>query len=185
MSGNRAMPTVAESTPSLTPFTGKMGGMIPGNVSMTGVALLFAATVFYAGYNLLIKQSSVHAEMAAVTTITATIALQVAALSVSVLFLAALRVSGVETFVLPAPAYWWAIGAGLCIGAAEICYFYIFGGSPFSTPFPVSVATPVIVGGAVVLATLGAWWFFRESMGAREWLGAGLILAGVVALAGR
>ncbi len=152
---------------------------------MISIALLLAATVFYAGYNLLIKQSSVHAELAAVTTITATIVLQVAALSVSLVFLATLRVWGVESFVLPAPAYWWAVGAGLCIGAAEICYFYIFGGSAYTEAFPVSVATPVIVGGAVVLATLGAWWFFRESMGIREWLGSGLILAGVVALAGR
>lgn len=151
---------------------------------MLSIALLLTATVFYAGYNLLIKQSSVHAEMAAVTTITATIALQLAALFVSVLFLTVLRVSGVESFALPAPAYWWAIAAGLCIGAAEVCYFYIFGGSAYTTPFPVSIATPVIVGGAVVLATLGAWWFFGESVSVRQWLGAALIIAGVVALAG-
>ena len=152
---------------------------------MYSLALLLAATIFYAGYNLLIKQSSVFAEAVAVTTITATVALQLAALVVSLVFMMLLRLSGVESFILPAPAYWWAIGAGLCIGAAEICYFYIFAGSPFTAPVSVNVATPVIVGGAVLVAALGARLFFGEIMGTRQWLGAGLILVGVIALAGR
>lgn len=152
---------------------------------MLSLLLLLAVAFLYAGYNLLIKQSSVYAELAGVTTITATIALQLAAISVSVIFLLGLRASGVDSFALPAPAYWWAIAAGLCIGAAEVGYFYVFSGSVYTSPIPVGLATPVVVGGAVLLATVAAIWIFGEKADVRQWLGAGLILAGIVVLAGR
>ena len=62
---------------------------------MFSLALLLAATICYAGYNLLIKQSSGFAGVAAITTITATITLQLTALMVSLVFLLILRMSGV------------------------------------------------------------------------------------------
>lgn len=152
---------------------------------MLSLLLLCAAAVFYAGYNLLIKQSSIHAELTGVTTITAVMTLQLTAFLVSLLYLLVLRATGVESFALPAPAYWWALLAGLCIGAAEVCYFYIFSGSQYTSPVAVSVATPVILGGTVVLATVAAFLFFGEKPDLRQWAGAGLILAGIVVLAGR
>ncbi len=151
---------------------------------MLSIALLVLVAFLYAAYNLLIKQSSLQVESLAATTVTATIALQLAATLTSVCFLLLLRVSGVQSFILPTPAYYWAIAAGVCIGAAEIAYFYVFVGVGGSSPVAVSLAVPAIVGGSVVLATFGAWLVFGEVLGARQWLGAALVVSGVVLLAG-
>ncbi|OED38163.1 hypothetical protein AB833_21020 [Chromatiales bacterium (ex Bugula neritina AB1)] len=152
---------------------------------MFSIILLCLVTFFYAAYNLLIKQSSLHAQELATTTVTATIALQLAATITSVTFLLILRQSGVQQFLLPAPAYGWAIAAGVCIGAAEIAYFYVFTGVAGSWPVPVSLAVPVIVGGSVVLATLAAWIVFGESLHIRHWVGSALVVCGVALLAWR
>jgi len=47
---------------------------------MLGIALLVAVTIFYAGYNVLIKISGTYVPAVATTTILATISLQLAAL---------------------------------------------------------------------------------------------------------
>lgn len=85
--------------------------------------------------------------------------------------------------MLPASAYTWAALAGICIGLAEIGYFYLFRGSSIAEAMPVSVATPVIVGGTVVIAMVAAMIFFAESIGPRQWVGALLIVAGLTLVA--
>ena len=81
---------------------------------------------------------------------------------------------------MPTSAYVWAGLAGLCIGLAEIGYFYLFRGSSLTAALPVSVATPVIVGGTVVIAMVAAMFFFSEAIGPRQWLGAIVIVAGLL-----
>lgn len=147
---------------------------------MPGFMLLLLVTCLYAGYNLFVKQSSAIAETTAVSTITATILLQFVALLCSLFFYTGLRLSGESQFVLPGSAYLWAGLAGVCIGLAEIGYFYLFRGSSIAEAMPVSVATPVVVGGTVVIAMIAALYFFAESIGPRQWVGAVFIVAGVL-----
>ena len=65
---------------------------------MFAIALLLGVTLFYAGYNLLIKVSGMYVPAAATTTILATICVQVAALLASALFLGFLTIRGGQIF---------------------------------------------------------------------------------------
>src|SRR5262249_1334357 len=114
---------------------------------MPGIALLVAVTIFYAGYNLLIKVSGIHVPAAATTTILATIWLQVAALLASTLFLGFLALQGGQVFSLSPRAYLWAALAGLCAGSAEITYFYLLSGVGFARPMAASIVIPTVVSG--------------------------------------
>lgn len=149
---------------------------------MTALALLLMTTLLYAGYNVLIKISSGHIAPGMHSTISATICLQAAALTVSLLFLAWQKTQTNASFALPAGAYYWAAAAGLCIGAAEITYFYLFVGIGGSKPLPASVAIPVILSGTVVVSLFVGWLFLKEAIGWPQLLGAGLIAAGIGAL---
>ena len=95
---------------------------------MTGVVLLSLVTLFYAGYNFLMKVSGTHVPESATTTILATMCVQVAALATSIVFFSWLLARGGHSFSLTSSTYLWAMAAGLCIGAAEIGYLYLFGG---------------------------------------------------------
>ena len=61
---------------------------------MTAVALLVFTTAMYADYNLFIKAAGTQVPPVATTTIAATICLQIAALSTSLLFLGLLAAKG-------------------------------------------------------------------------------------------
>ena len=148
---------------------------------MAGI-LLFSVTVFYAGYNLLIKMSGSFVPETATTTIVATLCLQTAALSISLAFCAILYANGGHDFRLPAGAIFWAVLAGIAIGAAEIGYFYLFGGIGTIRPMSASVAIPIVVSGTIVIGMLAAWLVFDEAMGARQIFGAGCILLGTIVL---
>lgn len=149
---------------------------------MTGLTLLVVTTLLYAGYNILIKVSSQHVPHDAHSTITATICLQIAALAVSLIFLSAQKMQIGASLLLPAKAYLWAAAAGLCIGAAEITYFYLFAGIGSSKSMPASVAIPVIVSGAVVISLFAGWLVLNEHIARQQLIGAGLIAAGIVLL---
>lgn len=148
-------------------------------VSLT---LLLAVTVLYAGYNLLVKVSSSHVPAVATTPILATIALQVAAIAVSAAFAAGLAIRGGHVLAVSPSALAWAVAAGLCIGAAEIGYFYLFRGVAGGEPMPANVAIPVVVCGAVVLTLLASWLVLREPFTWTRLLGAALVVAGVATL---
>ncbi len=94
---------------------------------MQGLILLISVTLLYAGYNLFVKVSSGHVAEKVTSTVLATICLQFTALLVSTLFAIYLLRKGGQVLALGPPAYGWAMAAGLCIGAAEIGYFYLFG----------------------------------------------------------
>ena len=93
---------------------------------MTGLLLLVTVTVLYAGYNILIKVSASHVPAAATSTITATICLQIAALMTSLVYMSVIMIRGGQVLQLSWGSYLWAAAAGLCIGGAEIAYFYLF-----------------------------------------------------------
>ena len=148
----------------------------------TSLILLLLITFLYAGYNLLIKVSSSYVPLEASSTILATIALQIAALLASCLFAAALMVRGATALALPSSAYLWAVLAGLCIGTAEIAYFYLFRGIASAPPMSANVAIPFIVSGTIVVTVIIAWLLFREPMTWQKVLGTVLIVSGVATI---
>ena len=147
---------------------------------MTGIILLAAVTVLYAGYNLFIKVSGSQVPDTATTTIVATIFLQIAALVTSALFYGFLAIRGGHTFALTGSAYLWAILAGVCIGAAEIGYLYLFGGVGLTKPMDANIAIPTIVAGTIVIALLFSVFFLNESLKINQLIGSLLIIAGIV-----
>ena len=151
-------------------------------ISMKTLLLLALVTLCYASYNLLVKVSSSHVPSPDLPPILATIGLQLAALSVSLVYLAYLLKAGVEV-TLPGRVYGWAIAAGLCIGAAEVMYFYLFRGFDGDSPVAASIAIPFIVGGTIVIAVAVSHFIFRETLTAWQWLGVGLAFSGMVILA--
>ena len=145
----------------------------------TGILLLIAIAVLYAGYNLLVKVSSLHVPATATSTVLATICLQLAALAASSTFAALLIARGGHVLALSSSAYAWAVGAGLCIGLAEIGYFYLFRGVGGSGPVAASVAVPVIVTGTVVLTMLLSSLALKESLGGMQIAGTAVVVIGI------
>ena len=145
----------------------------------TGILLLSAITALYAGYNLLVKVSSNHVPEFATSTVLATICLQLAALAASGTFALVLLARGGHVLKLSPAAYAWAAGAGLCIGLAEIGYFYLFRGVGGSGPVAASVAVPVIVTGTVVLTMLLSSLALKEPLGAMQIAGTAVVVIGI------
>ena len=145
----------------------------------TGILLLSAITALYAGYNLLVKVSSNHVPEFATSTVLATICLQLAALAASGTFALVLLARGGHVLKLSPAAYAWAAGAGLCIGLAEIGYFYLFRGVGGSGPVAASVAVPVIVTGTVVLTMLLSCLALKEPLGAMQIAGTTVVVIGI------
>ena len=150
---------------------------------MAMMVLLAIVTLAYVGYNLLIKVSGDHMPPEATTTVLAAFCLQFGALISSTVFLAFLGVQGGHTFRLTVPSYLFALAAGLCIGVAEICYFYLFSGPK---ALPASVVIPTVVAGTVVITLAASYVVFRESITLLQLAGAVLIAGGIVVMfAGR
>ena len=149
---------------------------------MSGALLLAIVTFLYAGYNIFVKLSGGHVPVSATTSVLATICLQLAALVVSLAFLGVLTFRGGHVFSLSPAAYSWAIVAGLCIGAAEIGYFYLFGGIGGSEPMRANVAIPAIVSGTIVIALVLSVLVLRETVDRMQLFGAALIVLGIVVL---
>ncbi len=144
------------------------------------VALLLAVTIFYAGYNLFVKVSGTFIPATTTSTVVATICLQLAALFTSSLFLVFQTIKGGHIFSLSPGAYFWAVAAGICIGAAEIGYFYLFGGVGLEKPMEAKVAIPTIVIGTVVITTIVSAAVFGERFGLPQAAGAFLIVIGIL-----
>lgn len=146
------------------------------------LVLLLGVTILYAGYNLLVKVSSGHVPAAATTPILATLSLQIAAATVSAAFALTLVLRGGQVLAVSPAAVAWAVAAGLCIGAAEIGYFYLFRGVGGGEPMAANVAIPVIVSGAIVLTLVASWLVLREPFTWVRLVGAALVACGVVVL---
>ena len=149
---------------------------------MAGLLLLATVTTLYAGYNLLIKVSAAHVPATATSTIAATICLQIAALMTSILFLSIAMIRGGQVLQLTWGAYVWAAAAGLCIGGAEIAYFYLFAGIGTIKPMAANVVIPTVVSGTIVITAIAAYFIFRESLTPIQLAGIGCVVLGVVLL---
>ncbi len=147
---------------------------------MTGLILLAAVTALYAGYNLFVKLSGAQIPAEATTTVLAAISIQLAALSTSGVFLSILMVRGGQVFSLSNGAYFWAAVAGICIGGAEICYLYLFGGIGLSKPMDASVAIPIIVSGTIVITLLFSYFVLKETINWNQIMGSLLIICGII-----
>ena len=147
---------------------------------MSPLILLLVITVCYAGYNLFIKVSGGFVPAASTSTVLATICLQLAALATSLTFMMLLIARGGHVLQLSAPAYTWAAVAGLCIGVAEVCYFYLFGGLGDGAPMQANIAIPAIVCGTVVITAVVSYFVFRESVSATQLSGTALVILGIV-----
>ncbi len=145
-------------------------------------ALLLLTTILYAGYNFLVKVSAEHVPPMASSTITATITLQIAALATSLVFAVMLRVVSAGSMWLTPKAYLWAALAGICIGAAEIAYFYVFSGVGTGHRIGASVAVPFVVSGTILLATLAGWLIAGEPFRGLQLIGLSLIVVGIALL---
>ncbi len=147
---------------------------------MYTLILLLLITACYAAYNLLIKVSGDHVGEA--SPILATIGLQLAALTVSLLYLAVLIRQEV-TVIVATPALFYGVAAGCFIGTAEVMYFYLFRGVANEPAIAASVAIPVVVGGTIILSVLVASVVFGEVPGVLQWVGIILTVAGLLLLA--
>ena len=149
---------------------------------MVGPLLLITVTVLYAGYNLFIKASGAHVPEVATTTIAATILLQLAALATSLVFMSVLLVRGGHVMQLSLGAYAWAVVAGLCIGGAEIAYFYLFAGIGTGKPMAANVAIPAIVCGTTVITMAAGYFFFKETLSLVQMIGVACVVFGILLL---
>ncbi len=149
---------------------------------MSSIALLALVTFLYAGYNLFIKVAGGYVPTSATTTVLATFCLQLGAIVTTAIFLSVLVGRGGHVFSLSTHSYVWAVIAGLCIGGAEIAYFYLFSGTGLSEPMPASVAIPVIVSGTIVISLLFSLFFLKEPIAMNQLFGVILILSGIVLL---
>ncbi len=150
---------------------------------MVAPLLLLTATLLYAGYNLLIKVSGSHVPEEATSTVLGVICLQLAALTTSITYAGSLFLfRGDQHLQLTTPAYLWAVAAGVCIGGAEIAYFYLFGGFGQAKPMAANVAIPTIVSGTIVITLLVSLFVLREPLNWNQWLGSGCIVLGIVLL---
>ena len=149
---------------------------------MVSWLLLISVTLLYSGYNLLIKVSASHVPEAATTTIQATICLQLAALATSLVFFSFSEIRAGQVLQLTWGAYGWAAAAGFCIGAAEIAYFYLFGGATSGPSIPANVIIPTVVSGTVVITVLVAYVLFEETLSATQLIGVTCIILGLILL---
>ena len=153
---------------------------------MQGLILLASVTLLYAGYNLFVKVSSGHVAEKVTSTVLATICLQITALMVSTLFAIHLLRKGGQVLQLSPSTYGWAAAAGLCIGAAEIGYFYLFGNFSAGKSIPASVVIPTVVCGTVIVALLASRFLFNEALSIVQMGGVVIAITGIVMIyAGR
>ena len=147
---------------------------------MPGLILLALVTLLYAGYNLFVKVSSDHVPDGVTSTVLATICLQFSALLLSTIFAVYLLRQGNQELQLNTPTYGWAVAAGLCIGAAEIGYFYLFGSFSAGQSIPASIVIPIVVCGTVIVALLASYLLFGETVSTIQIVGSILAIVGVL-----
>ncbi len=146
---------------------------------MSSLLLIAVITALYACYNLFVKVASDFVPENATTTIVATICLQVAALFASLCFLTFLVARGGQVLALSTRAYFWAAGAGLCIGIAEICYFYLFRGGEGREAAAANVAIPIIVSGTIAITLIVSYFLLREPLTPVQLGGTLLVIGGM------
>ena len=130
------------------------------------VALLAAAA--FGGYHLLLRFAAGRIDQ-----LLGAFVLQSVAAAAGAIALGAWWATG-ATLTVTRAGLGYAALAGLCVGVAEILAFVVF-----QRGAPVTVATPIIVGGTVALATLGGVVLLREPLSGAQWFGIGLVVVGI------
>jgi len=133
------------------------------------LAVLIAVAL--GGYHVLLKLSSAHIDQ-----VLGAVVLQLVAAMLGGSVLAAMACRGQALAVTPR-GMGLAAAAGLCVGAAEVLSFWLF-----SAGVPASRGVPVVVGGSILVAALLGVLALHEPLSPTQWLGVGLIIAGVAAL---
>ncbi len=147
---------------------------------MTSIVLLVAITFLYAGYNFFVKVAGGHVPTVNTSTVLATISLQLAALFTSSSFLVFLSLRGGHTLSLSPRVYMWSIVAGLCIGAAEILYFYLFRDMGGKEAMSANVAIPTIVTGTIIITMIASYTILRESLTLTQTVGVAVVIIGIL-----
>jgi hypothetical protein len=70
---------------------------------------------------------------------------------------------GGYVFTLTPKVYLWAVFGGVCIGAAEIGYLYLFDTLGGAKPMAANVAIPSIVCGTIVITMLFLYTILKEN----------------------
>lgn len=148
----------------------KIGGSSAFPPAWWIVPALICATC-YALYNIFIKlgSSSIHPVLGGV------ILQFVAALLGSFLLVGIIVVDGVDELNYDMEGIWFAILAGVAVGAAEMLSFVVSG-----MGVPSSKSIPVIIGGSVGIGCAMGMVFLHEYLGVRGMVGVAMIVLGVV-----
>ncbi len=146
---------------------------------MLTIFLIAFVTVAYAGYNLFVKVATDHLPATTTSTVLATLSMQVMTLIPTLCLFAILSVQGGHDFKLSSGTLKWAMIAGLCIGSAEVGYYYIFSGLGGGRAMPANVVIPIVVCGTVVITAIVSFFIFRESFSWPQILGSALVIGGV------
>ena len=146
---------------------------------MLTIFLIAFVTVAYAGYNLFIKVATDHLPATTTSTVLATLSMQVMTLIPTLGLLAVLSIQGGHDFKLNSGTVKWAMIAGLCIGSAEVAYYYLFSGLGGGRTMPANVVIPIVVCGTVAITAIVSFFIFRESFSWPQILGSALVIGGV------
>lgn len=69
------------------------------------------------------------------------------------------------------------LGGILAYGVSTLFYIIVLG------KFNLSVAYPIVIGLTVITATVSGAWWLREKVAVTQWIGIGLMLSGIAAIA--
>jgi len=140
----------------------------PPLLQWIGPALLCALA--YALYNIFIKKGS-----ASIHPILGGVILQfVAAILGSVLCLSLVYGPTQEELFYDTNGVWYAICAGISVGAAEIISFMVSGMGVQAVQ-----SIPTIIGGSVFFGTVLGWMLLNETLSVKGWLGVAMIAGGI------
>lgn len=130
------------------------------------LAIITAST--FGLYNIFIKMGSGR-----IDEVLGAVILQVVAAALGGLYAIFLHLNG-HHFAISTKGTLFAVAAGVAIGVAEILTFMVY-----AKGAPASMATPIIMGGSILIAALIGFVLLREHLGAMQLVGVACVIAGV------
>ena len=147
---------------------------------MTTIFLIAFVTAAYAGYNLFVKIATGHLPATTTSTVLATLSMQAMTVVPTLCLFAILAIQGGHDFKLNSSTLMWAMIAGLCIGSAEVGYYYLFSGLGGGKAMPANTVIPIVVCGTVVITAIVSFFIFRENFSWPQILGSVFVIGGVL-----
>lgn len=139
---------------------------------MNWIFLAITTAFFYGAYNVLIKVSSGN-----INQILGAVILQIVAAVMGGILFFLLRIGNNAPLQMSQKGFIYAVLAGIFVGLAEIATFVVF-----SKGIPVSIGTPIIIGGSVLITSILGIFFLKESFSLLQGLAVVLIIGGIVLL---